>query len=475
MEKFDQIIEDIANYVLKYEVKSNLAIDTAYYCLLDSIGCALEALSYKECTKLITSLSDESTLNTGARVIGTKYKLDLINSTFCNGALIRWLDFNDTWLASEWGHPSDNFAAILSVSEWISTNNVKQNKKPFMIKDVLSAAVKAYEIQGVIALENSFNAVGLDHVILVKLASAAVTCLLMGLSYEQTLNAISLVFVDGQALRTYRHAPNTGSRKSWAAGDASSRGVKLALIAKTGEMGYPSALTAPKWGFNDVSFKGNSIKLSQDYASYVIENILFKVSFPAEFHAQTAVECAMILHEKVKNRLQEVKLITIRTHSSAMRIIDKKGPLKNPADRDHCIQYMVAIPLIYGRLIALDYEEDVASNKIIDELRAKMICIEDEQFSKDYLDLNKRSIANGITIEFNNGDLLDEVVIEYPIGHIRRREEGIPLLMDKFKKNLNRVFTLDQQNKIMTMVTNKEVFLNTSVNDFMNILCEGFK
>ena len=473
MEQFDQLIIDIANYVLNYKVESELAIDTAYYCLLDSVGCGLEALTYNSCTRFVSSLAQGSEVNVGARVIGTKFKLDLINATFSNGALIRWLDFNDTWLASEWGHPSDNFAAILSVCDWLNANNL--TKKPLLIKDVLTAAVKAYEIQGILALENSFNSVGLDHVILVKLASSCVACLLMELSYEQTLNAISLVFIDGQALRAYRHYPNTGSRKSWAAGDASSRGVKLALIAKSGEMGYPTVLSTPRWGFNDVLFKGNSIKVNRDFSSYVIENILFKVSYPAEFHAQTAVECAMKLHEFVKDRLSEIKLITIRTHKSAITIIDKSGPLKNPADRDHCIQYMVSIALIYGRLTALDYEDNIASNKIIDELRSKMVCVEDKNFSEDYLDPDKRSIANGITIEFTNGKILDEVVVEYPIGHKFRREQGIPLLMDKFNVNLNLIFKVEQQNKIKDMIIDKYKFFNTPINEFINILCEGFK
>jgi len=466
----DQVLVDIANYVLNYQVKSDLALETAYYCLLDSIGCGLEALSYPACTKLLGHIVEGTVVPNGAKVFATDYQLDPIQAAFNIGVLIRWLDYNDTWLAAEWGHPSDNLGAILAVADWLSRTNAANNLKPLTIHDVLVSMIKAHEIQGVIALENSFNAVGLDHVILVKLASAAVTCQMLGLNLEQTINALSLVFTDGQALRTYRHSPNTGSRKSWAAGDATARGVRLALMAKAGEMGYPSVLTAKTWGFYDVSFKGQEFKFSQTYQTYVMENILFKISYPAEFHAQTAVECAMKLYPQVLDKLDQIKLITIRTHKSAIRIIDKSGPLHNPADRDHCIQYMVAIPLIYGRVTAADYEDEIAGNPLIDVLRNKMVCIEDMQFSKDYLDPAKRSIANAITIEFNDGSKLDEVVCEYPVGHKRRRSEGIPLLMEKFKTNLARRYTTKQQEHILAVVNDKNKFSQMPINQFIDSL-----
>ncbi len=465
----DQILTDIAKYVLEYEIKSDLAYETAHYCLLDSLGCALEALSYPACTKLLGPIVKGTVVPNGAKVIGTQFQLDPVQAAFNNGTLIRWLDYNDTWLAAEWGHPSDNLGAILAISDWLSRTNLAENKSPILVKDILTAMIKAHEIQGVLALENSFNRVGLDHVILVKLASTAVTCQLLGLNLQETVNALSLVFVDGQALRTYRHAPNTGSRKSWAAGDATSRGVRLALIAQTGEMGYPSVLTAKEWGFYDVSFKNKPFRISQPYESYVMENVLFKISYPAEFHAQTAVECAIKLHPLVKDKIKEISNITIRTHESAIRIIDKHGILKNPADRDHCIQYMVAIPLLFGRLTALDYEDNIANNPLVDELRAKMVCIEDKKFSQDYLDPNKRSIANAITIEFTDGSKTDEIICEYPIGHKVRRKDGIPLLIDKFKTNLNRRFPTKQQKQILELALNYNKLINTPINELINL------
>jgi 2-methylcitrate dehydratase len=464
----DQVMVDIANYVFNYEIKSELAYDTAYYCLLDSIGCGLEALTYKACTKLLGAIVTGTVVPNGAKVFGTNYQLDPVTAAFNLGTMIRWLDFNDTWLAKEWGHPSDNLGAILAVSDWLSRNNLQH--KPLMVFDVLTAMIKAHEIQGVIALENSFNGVGLDHVILVKLASTAVVAQLLGLSLEQTINAISLVFTDGQALRTYRHAPNTGSRKSWAAGDATSRAVRLALIAQTGEMGYPTALTAKQWGFYDVLFDGKPFTINQPYASYVMENVLFKISYPAEFHAQTAVECAVILHNQVIDKLDDISEIVIRTHESAIRIIDKHGSLSNPADRDHCIQYMVAVALIYGNLTAAHYEDDVAEDPRIDKLRAKIRCVEDINFTQDYLDANKRSIANAITVHFNDGTHLDEVVCEYPIGHKRRRSDGIPLLMSKFKTNLARIYPANQQQQIIDVVENKAEFFRLPINQFIDMM-----
>ncbi|MFN5803318.1 MAG: bifunctional 2-methylcitrate dehydratase/aconitate hydratase [Burkholderiales bacterium] len=468
--KPDKILVDIADYVLKTRINSPLAYDTARNCLIDTLGCGFEALGYPACTKLLGPIVPGTIVPHGAKVPGTPFQLDPVQAAFNIGAMIRWLDFNDTWLAAEWGHPSDNLGGILATADWLSRCAVAQGRKPLLMKDVLTAMIKAHEIQGVFALENSFNRVGLDHVILVKLASTAVVAQMLGLNREEIINAVSLAFVDGQALRTYRHAPNTGSRKSWAAGDATARGVRLALMAAKGEMGYPSVLSAKTWGFYDVLFKGKSFSLPQKLGSYVMENVLFKISFPAEVHAQTAVECAMQLHEQVKDRLDQIKKITIRTHESAIRIIDKKGPLHNPADRDHCLQYMVAVPLIHGRLTADDYEDKVAQDGRIDALRAKMECVEDKQFSRDYLDPAKRSIANAITIEFKDGKKTREVVVEYPIGHKRRRKEGIPVLVEKFKTNLARRFPSKQQQAILDISLNQKKLESMPVHEYVDMM-----
>jgi 2-methylcitrate dehydratase len=417
---------------------------------MDTLGCGLEALEYPACTKLLGPIVPGTAVPHGARVPGTSFQLDPVQAAFNIGAMIRWLDYNDTWLAAEWGHPSDNLGGILAVADWLSRAPAG-GRPPLLLRQVLEGMIKAHEIQGCIALENSFNKVGLDHVVLVKVASTAVVCGLLGLNREQTLYAISLAWVDGQSLRTYRHAPNTGSRKSWAAGDATSRAVRLALMAKLGEMGYPSALTAKTWGFYDVSFKGQEFKFQRPYGSYVMENVLFKISFPAEFHAQTAVEAAMTLKKMLDAKgktAADIRKITIRTHEACLRIIDKKGRLSNPADRDHCIQYMIAIPLIFGRLTAADYEDAVAGDVRIDELRAKVECVEELQFTKDYHDPEKRSIANGLRVELDDGTVLEETV-EYPIGHKRRRKEGMPLLVEKFKRNLARQFGEAQQQRIL--------------------------
>ncbi|HST01466.1 MAG TPA: bifunctional 2-methylcitrate dehydratase/aconitate hydratase, partial [Usitatibacter sp.] len=365
----DQVLVDIADYIQKYKVASKEAYDTARYCLMDTLGCGFEALSFPACTKLLGPIVPGTVVPNGAKVPGTQFQLDPVQAAFNLGAMIRWLDFNDTWLAAEWGHPSDNLGGILMAADWISRNNVAAGKDPLTMRDVLTGMIKAHEIQGVIALENSFNKVGLDHVVLVKVASTAVVSGLLGLTRDELINAVSLAWVDGQSLRTYRHSPNTGSRKSWAAGDATSRAVRLALIAKTGEMGYPSVLTAKTWGFYDVLFKGNAFRFQRPYGSYVMEHVLFKISFPAEFHSQTAVEAAMLINEELLRTgktADEIKKITIRTHEACIRIIDKKGPLDNPADRYHCIQYMVAVPILFGRLTATDYEDDVAKDQRID-------------------------------------------------------------------------------------------------------------
>ena len=467
----DKVVADIADYVLNFEIKNDLAWKTAHYCLLDTLGCGFEALTYPACTKLMGPIVKGTVVPHGARVPGTQFQLDPVQAAFNIGAMIRWLDFNDTWLAAEWGHPSDNLGGILAVADWLSRTAVAAGKPALSMKDVLDGMIRAHEIQGVLALENSFNKVGLDHVILVKVASTAVVGRLLGLTRDELINAISLAFVDGQSLRTYRHAPNTGSRKSWAAGDATSRAVRLALIAQTGEMGYPSVLTAKTWGFYDVSFKGNAFKFQRDYGSYVMENVLFKISFPAEFHSQTAVEAAMTLHGRLATlgkTTEDIKKITIRTHEAAIRIIDKKGPLNNPADRDHCIQYMIAVPLIYGRLTAADYEDKVAADPRIDVLRDKMTCVEDVQFTKDYHDPEKRSIANALTVELKDGTVLPEVVVEYPIGHKRRREEGIPELIKKYKINLARIFPEKQQRLVLENSLDYERLAKTPVHEFVD-------
>ncbi len=468
----DQVLVDIVDYVLDFEVDSTLALETARHCLIDTLGCGLEALSFPACTKLLGPIVPGTIVPHGAKVPGTQFQLDPVQAAFNIGAMIRWLDFNDTWLAAEWGHPSDNLGGILATADWLSRNAVASGKKPLAMQDVLVAMVKAHEIQGVIALENSFNRVGLDHVLLVKVASTAVVGWLLGLSRDELINAVSLAFVDGHSLRTYRHAPNTGSRKSWAAGDATSRAVRLALIAKTGEMGYPSVLTAKTWGFYDVLFKGGAFRFQRPYGSYVMENVLFKISFPAEFHAQTAADAAMTLHGVLKARgktVENIVKITIRTHEAAIRIIDKKGPLNNPADRDHCLQYMIAVPLIFGRLTAADYEDDLAADPRIDALRAKMQCVEDAQFTKDYYDPAKRSIANALTVELDDGTKLDEVVVEYPIGHRRRRAEGVPLLVEKFRTNLAKRFPTKQQQAILDVSLDQTRLEATPVNEYVDL------
>jgi 2-methylcitrate dehydratase len=468
----DHVLADIADYVIGYPVRSELAYATAHQCLLDTLGCGLEALDYPACTKLLGPLVPGLSAPNGARVPGTSYELDPVQAAFNIGTMIRWLDFNDTWLAAEWGHPSDNLGAILAVSDWLARQAVAAGEAPLLMRDVLTATIKAHEIQGVLALENSFNKVGLDHVVLVKVASTAVAAQLLGLDRAGIINALSLAWVDGQSLRTYRHAPNTGSRKSWAAGDATSRAVRLALIAKTGEMGYPTALTAKTWGFYAVSFRGRAFEFQRSYGSYVMENVLFKISFPAEFHSQTAVEAAMQIHERLraaKKSAEDIAHITIRTHEACIRIIDKQGPLNNPADRDHCIQYMVAVPLIFGRLTAADYEDSVAADPRIDELRAKISCTEDATFSRGYHDPDKRSVANGLTVRLTDGTVLPEVVVEYPVGHRRRRAEGAPLLEAKFRRNLARRFSAAQQQAILTASMDPARLAQMPVNDYLDL------
>ena len=467
--KSDKVLVDIADYVSGYRIKSKEAFDTARYCLMDTLGCGLEALGYPACTKLLGPVVPGTIVPNGSRVPGTQFQLDPIQAAFTIGAMIRWLDFNDTWLAAEWGHPSDNLGGILAVADHLSRKALSEGKKPLVMRDVLTAMIMAHEIQGVIALENAFNRVGLDHVVLVKVATTAVVTRMLGGTKDDIINAVSNAWIDGQSLRTYRHAPNTGSRKSWAAGDATSRGVRLSLMTMKGEMGYPSALTAKTWGFYDAVFRCNEFKFQRPYGSYVMEHVLFKISFPAEFHAQTAVECALQLHPKVKDRLDLIKKIEITTHESAIRIIDKKGPLHNPADRDHCMQYMVAIGLISGRLTSADYEDAVASDPRIDALRDKMSCIENPQYTKDYLDPSKRSIANALRIFFRDGTKTPQVEVEYPIGHRRRRKEGMPLLVEKFRANLARRFPARQQSAILKVCLDPKRLDAMPVHEFMDM------
>ncbi|NMH65129.1 bifunctional 2-methylcitrate dehydratase/aconitate hydratase [Shewanella salipaludis] len=466
----DPVLVDIADYVCDYKIDSKEAYHTARYCLMDSLGCGLLALRFPECTKHLGPLVPGTLVPYGARVPGTQLLLDPVKAAWDIGACIRWLDYNDTWLAAEWGHPSDNLGAILAVADHVSQLRVGQGKSGLSMREVLTYMIKAHEIQGILALENSFNRVGLDHVLLVKVASTAVVTHMLGGTKAQIIDALSQAWIDGQSLRTYRHAPNAGSRKSWAAGDAASRAVRLAMLTMTGEMGYPSALSAPSWGFCDVLFEGRSLQVTRPYASYVMENILFKVAYPAEFHAQTAVECALMLHPQVQARLEEIAEIVLSTQESALRIISKRGPLHNPADRDHCLQYMVAIPLLYGSLSAEHYEDAVAADPRIDALRAKMRVEEDKGYSEDYLDPQKRSIANAVQIFFKDGSATGKVEVHYPLGHRRRRAEGIPLLESKFRHNLASRFAAKRSGEIFDLCHQQTRLENTRVHEFMAML-----
>lgn len=459
---YDKELVTIADYIANYKITSPEAYSTARYCLMDALGCAMLALQYPACTRLLGPIVEGTVVPLGARVPGTAFELDPILAAFNIGTLIRWLDYNDTWLAAEWGHPSDNLGAILAVADFIS----QKNKTPLYMHDVLSAMIKAYEIQGILALENSFNRIGLDHVVLVKIASAAIAVQLLGGNKDHIIDVLSHVFIDGQSLRTYRHAPNTGSRKSWAAGDATSRAVYLAWLVMQGEMGYPSALSANKWGFYDVTLH-HPLNISRPFGSYVMENILFKVAFPAEFHAQTAVECAIALHNKIKNRLDRIEKIIITTHESAIRIISKAGQLHNPADRDHCLQYMVAVSLLQGDLKAEYYEDRFAADPRIDLLRDKMHVKENRQFSQNYLDPEKRSIANEIEIYFSDNSQPEKMLIEYPLGHKRRREEGIPLLLNKFQQNVSTHFPAEKVAELMALLADQKALAETPVHEFM--------
>jgi len=466
----DALLGAIADYVSSAEPHSELAQQTAYHCLIDTIGCALQALKYPACTKLLGPVVPGAVLHGGARVPGTSWELDPVTAAFNIGTLVRWLDFNDTWLAAEWGHPSDNLGGILAIADYLCRSAIANGPPGPTVREVLRAMIQAHEVQGVLALENSFNRIGLDHVLLVRIASTAVVAALLGGTREQTINAVSNAWIDGGALRTYRHAPNTGSRKSWAAGDATSRAVWHALIALRGEMGYPSALSAPVWGFCDALYRGREVLLPRPFGSYVMENVLFKISYPAEFHAQTAVEAAMALHATVAPRLDQIERVLIETQEPAMRIIDKTGPLDNPADRDHCLQYMVAVPLIFGRLSAADYEQQVAGDPRIDALRARMQVSENRDFTHDYYDASKRYIGNSVQVLFRDGTSTPRVAIDYPIGHRRRRAEGLPLLQRKFETAVADHFGAAQAMRIVQLFADRERLEATPVSDLMAVL-----
>ena len=474
----DGLLVTLADYALDYDSPSAEALDTARWCLLDTLACGILALQFPACTKLLGPVVPGTSIVRGARVPGTSYELDPVQAAFNIGALVRWLDFNDTWLAAEWGHPSDNLGALLAVADWLSRHHAagaplrafnsefEIRSSNLTVRDLLVAMIKAHEIQGVLALENAFNRVGLDHVLLVRIASTAVATALLGGTRDQIVNALSHAWLDGSALRTYRHAPNTGSRKSWAAGDATSRAVRLALIALTGEMGYPSVLTAKTWGFQDVSFRGQPVKLARPLGSYVMENVLFKISFPAEFHAQTAVECALKLHPLVRHRLDEVARVELVTHESAIRIIDKTGPLYNPADRDHCLQYMTAIGLIFGELTAEHYEDRIAADPRIDALRAKMTVLEEKTYSRDYLDAEQRSIANAVQVFFHDGTHTERVEVHFPIGHRRRRAEGIPLLRQKARAAFAAHYGEPRADQLLSLFADRAALEATPVHAF---------
>jgi 2-methylcitrate dehydratase len=463
----DKVLTDIADYALAFRVDSKAAYETAYYCLMDTLACGFQGLQYPACTKLMGPVVPGAVLPGGARVPGTSYELDPVQAAFNIGTMIRWLDFNDTWLAAEWGHPSDNLGAILAVADYLSRRSAAQGKKGLVVRDVLTAMIKAHEIQGVTAIENSFNRVGLDHVLLVRIASTAVATAMLGGTRDQVINAVSNAWIDGGALRTYRHAPNTGSRKSWAAGDATSRAVRHALISLTGEMGYPSALTVKTWGFQDVLFKGKPLTYNQGFGSYVMENVLFKISYPAEFHAQTAVEAAMTLHPQVASKLEQIDKIVIETQEPGVRIIDKTGKLANPADRDHCIQYMVAIPLIFGRLTAADYEDSIGNDPRVDRLRNAMQVRENTQFTQDYYAADKRYIGNAVQVFFRDGSSTPRVAVDYPIGHRKRRAEGMPVLVKKFEASVAAHFTPKQTEAIKALFADQGRLEQMPVQEFV--------
>ncbi len=463
----DETLTQIAAYVSAPPPVSALAFETARDCLMDTLACGLMALKVPACARLIGPVVPGAVMPGGARVPGTSLELDPVQGAFAIGTMVRWLDFNDTWLAAEWGHPSDNLGGILAVADYLSRQALMHARTSATVADVLNAMIRAHEIQGVLALSNSFNRVGLDHVLLVRVATTAVVTAMLGGSKSQICNAVSNAWADGGALRVYRHAPNTGSRKSWAAGDATSRAVRHALLAMTGEMGYPTVLSVPRWGFQDVLFAGQTLALPQPLGSYVMENILFKISWPAEFHAQTAVECAIVLHALVRDRLEAIDRIVIESQEPGVRIIDKTGPLANPADRDHCIQYMVAVPLIFGRLTAADYEDEVAADPRIDRLRDLMEVQENDEFTKDYYDPQRRFIGNAVQVFFKDGSATPRIHVDFPVGHRRRRAEGQPLMVAKFEAAVNAHYPAKQAARVVALFADPARLVALSVNAFM--------
>ena len=466
---YDKVIAQMAAYADRYQVKSELALETAHYCLIDSLGCGFEALGYPACTKLLGPLVPGTIVPHGARVPGTSFVLDPVRAAFNIGALVRWVDYNDAFYGETVIHPSDTFSGIVAVADWMSRTRVANGKPPLVMSDVLKAAVKSYEIMGCLALENGFTRAGLDHTILVKIAVTAVVTKMLGGTREEIMNALSNAWVDGHPLATFRRKPNTGSRKSWAAGDAAGRAVRLALMAVKGEMGYPSALTAKTWGFYEVLFKGQPFKFQRQFGSYVIENVQFKIAYPTAFHGQTGVEAAIKLHPLVKDQLEDIESIDVKCHNSTMVILDKTGPLANPADRDHCMQYMMAVGLIFGKLTTEDYEDHVASDPRIDALRAKMHLAESPVFEREYHDPAKRTNANSIQVHFKNGTKTPVSQVDYPLGHVKRRKEGIPLLIEKFEKNVARVFAEKQRRQIVDLCLDRKRVAAMPVNEFINV------
>lgn len=466
----DKVLVEIAQYVDRYAVKSKLAWETARLTLIDTLGCGFEALSYPACTKLLGPIVPGTIVPNGARVPGTPYVLDPERAALNTGALFRWLDFNDAFYGATVIHPSDTYGGIVPIADWVSRTRVARRKEPLLMRDVLEAGIKAYEVMGGLAIENGFTDVGLDHTILVKIGVTPVVTRLLGGTREEIVNALSNAWLDGHALAAFRRKPNTGSRKSWAAGDAASRGVRLALMAVKGEMGYPAALSAKRWGFYEALFKGKPFTFQRPLGSYVMENTLFKIPYPTAFHGQSGVEAAIKLHPLVKDRLDEIEHIDVKCHNSSMTILDKTGPLYNPADRDHCMQYMMAVGMIYGTMTAEHYEDHIAADPRIDKLRAKMKLSESAQFERDYHDPAKRSNANSIHVYFKDGTKAPLSVVEYPLGHRRRRKEGIPAVMEKFEKNVARVFAAKQRGRIMAVCLDQQKLEATPVNEFMDLL-----
>lgn len=466
----DTVLVQIADYVDGYKVKSGLAWETARLTLIDTLGCGFEALAYPACTKLLGPVVPATIVPNGARVPGTPFVLDPERAALNCGALFRWLDFNDAFYGATVIHPSDTYGAILPLADWLSRTRASQRKAPLLVRDVLEAGIKAYEVMGGLALENGYTAVGLDHTILVKIAVTAVATRMLGGSRQEIMDAVSNAWLDGHALAAFRRKPNTGSRKSWAAADAASRGVRLALMTMRGEMGYPAPLTAKRWGFYDVLFKGKKFRFQRPFGSYVMENTLFKIPYPTAFHGQSAVEAAIRLHPLVNNRLDDIKRIDVRCHNSSMTILDKTGPLYNPADRDHCMQYMIAVGMIYGEMTAEHYEDHVAADPRIDRLRAKMRLAESKQYEREYHDPAKRTNANSIQVHFTDGSKAPLSEVLYPLGHRRRRKEGIPHVMAKFEKNVARVFAPRQRDRILAACLDQKRLEAMPVHEFADLL-----